>query len=72
MCFAHLHIYIATFKEGNSPIRIMNIKIQHMPEKYMVIWTDEEGIQHREFYNTKEEAKVVKEQLDKEKPLTDN
>jgi len=58
----------------------MNIKIEHMPERWVVIWADNDGIRNKEFFSSKEKAKEFKEKIvaaagpdiDREKKLTDN
>jgi hypothetical protein len=34
----------------------MKIEIRHLPEKWQVNWTDSEGIEHQERFDTKEQA----------------
>jgi len=44
----------------------MNLKLKYLPEKWLVIWIDQDQIENKEYFNTKENAKQFYAHLDKE------
>lgn len=36
--------------------KIISIKLKYLPEKWLLVWVDESGFEHCEYFDQKEEA----------------